>query len=930
MTVDKSPQKISILFKNFSISGDIPAEDVVNKPGLVKILAQTVQKDARIDLILTPGVEANIFKLEKIQDKPDRVVIDLTVPELEKKESEKRQQIKAKISEKDKIIVIDPGHGGEDPGAMGKKRTREKDVVLQISQRLQSELNGREGYRAFLTRDGDYYPSFNKRLQIAREYGADLFVSIHADAARNRTARGGSVYCLSTSGASSAAARILARNENLADIIGGAENGSKNSDETDVIMLNMIQTETINMSKTFGSIVLSNLSDVNKLKFNRIQEAPFRVLKMPHIPSVLVETAYLSNPVEEQLLKSPGFQKKISLAIADSIVDFLSSDERTRPAIMASLNNAKKKSRPARLEPPGEANGEPSGEDEPEDDSGEDTEPAATAKKGKTPAAEPAQPAASKKPAKPAYTIYSVKKGDSLDRIARRYDITLAELLRVNNMSGRGPLYVNKKLKIPTGESSAQPETKTASKKKVKERYHIVRKGDNLDKIAIRYNTSVSSLMKLNNMKKKERLAKGRKIKVSGELETDTEPDTKIATARSGKKTKQQAGNEAEGSENATGQAKIKTAYYVVKKGDTLEKIAVRNGTTIPALMKLNNMKKASLVQVGKRIKVPAGSEAETETETKIAKARAVKQTKQQAGDEDEVSESAAGQAKTKTTYYVVKKGDTLQKIAVKYKTTASELMELNNLKKGDSLNAGRKIKITGKPAAETAETRAVTKKEKPAETQPTRKEQPAETHYVVQKGDTLEKIALRNGTTIPALMKLNNMKKGDHIEAGRKISIAADPEPDATQARTAKKKEKPSDTQASKKKEQPAETHYIVQKGDTLEKIALRNGTTITALMKLNNMKKAAPIQAGRKIRIAADPDEAQALEGDKPGKTAGKAKNKAKGNYSSYVVKKGDTIEKIAAEHNTTMATLLKINNMKMTTPLLYGKTIKIPAEE
>ncbi len=404
MTVDKSPRKISILFRNFRLSADVPAENVVNQPGLEKILAEAVQKDARIDLILTPGVEANIFKLQKIQDKPDRVVIDLTVPELEKKESEKRLQVKAKLAEKVKIIVIDPGHGGEDPGAIGRKKTREKDVVLQISQRLQAELNSREGYKAFLTRNGDYYPSFNKRLQIAREYGADLFVSIHADAARNRGARGGSVYCLSTSGASSAAARILARKENLADIIGGVGNGSGNTDESEVIMLNMIQTETINMSKTFGSIVLSNLNDINKIKFNRIQEAPFRVLKMPEIPSVLVETAYVSNPVEEQLLKSPGFQKKLALAVADSIVDFLSSDERTRPAIMASLNNAKKKSQPAKLEP---AEEESSGKDE---EDGEEPEPAAAAKKRKAHAAEPAQSAA-KKPAKPAYTTYSVKEG---------------------------------------------------------------------------------------------------------------------------------------------------------------------------------------------------------------------------------------------------------------------------------------------------------------------------------------------------------------------------------------------------------------------------------------------------------------------------------------------------------------------------------------
>ncbi len=271
--------------------------------------------------MLKDGVEASVFRIKQVQDKPCRIVIDLTIPELEKKESEERKQVKTKI--KDKVIIIDPGHGGEDPGAIGRKRTKEKDVVLKIAKMLQRDINSIKGYRAFLTRSGDYYPSFKKRLQIAREYGADLFVSIHADAARNRNARGGSVYCLSTSGASSAAARILARNENLADMVGGDESDQA-TEETDPIMLDMIQTQTINLSKNLAADMLARMHEVNKIKFARVQEAPLRVLKLPHIPSILVETAYISNPVEEQLLKDPIFQKKLSRVIAASIVDFLS------------------------------------------------------------------------------------------------------------------------------------------------------------------------------------------------------------------------------------------------------------------------------------------------------------------------------------------------------------------------------------------------------------------------------------------------------------------------------------------------------------------------------------------------------------------------------------------------------------------------------
>ena len=140
-----------------------------------------------------------------------------------------------------KIIVIDAGHGGEDPGAVGKRKTYEKNVVLSISREVQKTINKMHGYRAVLTRDGDYYVSFNKRLQKARDLGASLFISIHADAARNRSAKGSSVYCLSTGAASNEAAKLLARNENLSDILGGVPESESNNESSTIIM-NMFQT----------------------------------------------------------------------------------------------------------------------------------------------------------------------------------------------------------------------------------------------------------------------------------------------------------------------------------------------------------------------------------------------------------------------------------------------------------------------------------------------------------------------------------------------------------------------------------------------------------------------------------------------------------------------------------------------------------------
>jgi len=158
--------------------------------------------------------------------------------------------------------VIDPGHGGEDPGAVGKNGTYEKNVVLAISREIKKSIHKMPGYRAILTRDGDYYVSFSKRLSIARQAGASLFISVHADAARNRQAKCSSVYCLSTGAASNEAAKLLANNENLSDIIGGVPNGEGNN-QSDEIILNMFQTNTINLSKTFAVDLLDQIGRVH-------------------------------------------------------------------------------------------------------------------------------------------------------------------------------------------------------------------------------------------------------------------------------------------------------------------------------------------------------------------------------------------------------------------------------------------------------------------------------------------------------------------------------------------------------------------------------------------------------------------------------------------------------------------------------------------
>ena len=452
-TVEKSDGKVLLKLKDTALLKTLPCEFILNQPGITRVaLFPLPEGNVGIEFFLAGQVETNIFKLKKFQDKPDRVVMDIVLPEVEKEKSRAREQVK--VSRKDKIVVIDPGHGGEDPGAIGYLGANEKDLVLEISRKVRDTLNAGEGARAFLTREGDYYVSFKKRLSIAREFGADLFLSIHADAARNRKAKGSSVYCLSTGGAGSEAARILARKENMADIVGGTLGEGGSNGESDPIILDMFQTNTMNRSKSFGSKILGNLCRVNDIKFPSVQGAPFMVLKLPEIPAVLIETAYISNPHEERKLKTGKFQMEIAQAISGSVRDFFSLPAPAAPALRTSVHKVKKDDTLTRVA------------------AMYDTEVAVLLKMNKMKlkdtlyigrmlvvplsgkarkdektvrkAAAPGQPLKTK----PAIQVYKVKKGDTLDKIARKYHTNVAALLKLNRMKMCDPLYVDCELKV--------------------------------------------------------------------------------------------------------------------------------------------------------------------------------------------------------------------------------------------------------------------------------------------------------------------------------------------------------------------------------------------------------------------------------------------------------------------------------------------------
>jgi N-acetylmuramoyl-L-alanine amidase len=216
------------------------------------------------------------------------------------------------------VVVLDPGHGGEDPGAVGPRGTREKDIVLTISRLLKDKLDDDPRYRIALTRDGDFFVPLHHRVQRARRLKADLFISVHADAFTHPQANGSSVFALSERGATSTAAKWLANKENEADLIGGI-NLNVRDQGLARILLDLSTTAQINDSLKLGRYVLSELGEVNRLHKPQVEQAGFAVLKAPDIPSILVETAFISNPEEERKLRDGAYQNKMADALADGI-----------------------------------------------------------------------------------------------------------------------------------------------------------------------------------------------------------------------------------------------------------------------------------------------------------------------------------------------------------------------------------------------------------------------------------------------------------------------------------------------------------------------------------------------------------------------------------------------------------------------------------
>jgi N-acetylmuramoyl-L-alanine amidase len=272
----------------------------------------------RVVLDLDSKASVKSFMLDPVSQYGYRLVVDL-FPEGRAKTIKQMADVREK--DRDIVVAIDAGHGGEDPGAIGKSRTREKDVVLAIARELKKTIDARPGMRGVLTRGGDYFVPLRDRYEKARQHRADLFVSIHADAFRKRSVSGSSVFVLSRKGASSEYARLLAASENSADLIGGVTLGDKD-DMLASVLLDLSQSATMEASHAVADSVFSSLDRMGKTHKRHVEHANFMVLKSPDVPSILVETAFISNPSEEKRLKDPAWQRKLANTIANGVQDY--------------------------------------------------------------------------------------------------------------------------------------------------------------------------------------------------------------------------------------------------------------------------------------------------------------------------------------------------------------------------------------------------------------------------------------------------------------------------------------------------------------------------------------------------------------------------------------------------------------------------------
>ena len=321
LIVLENPHRIVLDVSDASLQAQLASLDLSGTP--IRKLRSAVREkdDLRVVLDLEAAVKPKSFELKANDRAGDRLVLDIY--DISAKTATVKKSVK-QSARRDIIIAIDAGHGGEDPGASGPGRLREKNVVLSIAKELEVLFKANTGYKPKMIRSGDYYVSLKGRRDLAHKYQADLFVSIHADAFKRKEAHGASVYALSTRGATSTMASYLAQRENSADLVGGVRLRDKD-DVLASVLADLSMTSTLDTSLKLGDGVLKKVDRIAKLHKNRVEQAGFAVLKSPDIPSILVETGFISNPTEAKNLGSRTYRKKMAAQIHAGIIEWFAA-----------------------------------------------------------------------------------------------------------------------------------------------------------------------------------------------------------------------------------------------------------------------------------------------------------------------------------------------------------------------------------------------------------------------------------------------------------------------------------------------------------------------------------------------------------------------------------------------------------------------------
>ncbi len=529
--------------------------------------------------------EVNTTKPTPIEPVPGLITTTVTTESADSKQAKAASsQTTAPLKRKKLLVAIDAGHGGEDPGAIGYRKIREKHLTLAIAKQLYSIVNKHPNMQAVLIRNGDYFIRLRDRTRKARKQKADMFISIHADAFTKKSASGFSVFALSQRGASSEMARTLAKKENAADLIGGVSLKDKD-DLLAQVLLDLSMTNNISEGVEFGSYVLKELSKIGKLHSKRVEQAGFAVLKSPDIPSILVETGFVTNPSEAKKLSNKKYQRRIAEGIYNAILKYSNKNPLYVPQTTYTASAS---------------------------------DPKVSASRGTPQAGTQAQ-------------FHRVKSGDNLSSIAQRYKTSSKKIRQWNNLRS-SKIFVGQKLRVGSKTSNSnQVAASSQTSSKTKTIIHKVRSGQSLSVIAERYRVSIRSIKKRNKLKS-NKLYVGQKLKVDTKVSSSSTTASKASTTSKKIVHRVKRGQTLSGIADKYGvsQASIKKAsnlrssrlqigqrltiitktaqpkaiVHKVKRGETLSGIAQRYKSSTSKIKAANQIS-SNRLSIGQKLKIP-------------------------------------------------------------------------------------------------------------------------------------------------------------------------------------------------------------------------------------------------------------------------------------------------------------------------------------